>query len=151
MIYNQLQLACMFVSNVKAVLKARNISSTKRNASPPLCSSPPPFLLIRVGDYWRVSTEVGKEGGCLRAEVEKADQLAVPPVNRRVSTKVGVESQGGGGGPAGATGQWVAVLRPQWQLVVFRPNAGVQQGLVRAEQGDRCQVAGRGKEEVASL
>ena len=32
----QLQLACMFLSNVKAVLKARNISSNEHNASPAL-------------------------------------------------------------------------------------------------------------------
>ena len=69
----------MFLSNVKAVLKARNISSTEHNASPTLCSSPPPFLLIRVGDYWWVSTKVGEEVG-LRAKVEEGNQL-VPPVN----------------------------------------------------------------------
>ena len=70
----------MFLSNVKAVLKARNISSNERNFSPSLCSSPPLFLLIRVGDYWWVSTKVGSEVGSLRAKVEEADQL-VPPVN----------------------------------------------------------------------
>ena len=71
----------MFLSNVKAALKARNISSTEHNASPTLCSSPPLFLTIRAGDYWRCSTKVGKKVGCsLRAKVEEADQL-VPPVN----------------------------------------------------------------------
>ena len=71
----------MFLSNVKAVLKAKDISSTKRNAFLTLCSSPPLFLLIRVGDYWRCSTKVGEEVGCfLRAKVDEADQL-VPPVN----------------------------------------------------------------------
>ena len=46
-----------------------------------LSSSPPLFLIIRVGDYWWVSTKVGSEVGCwLRAKVEQADQL-VPPVN----------------------------------------------------------------------
>ena len=43
--------------------------------------SPPPFLTIRVGDYWCCSTKVGEEFPCfLRAEVEEGDQL-VPPVN----------------------------------------------------------------------
>ena len=71
----------MFLSNVKAVLKARNISSKEHNSSPTLCSSPPLFLPIRVGDYWWGSTMVGEEvGGFLRAKVEEADQL-VPPVN----------------------------------------------------------------------
>ena len=71
----------MFLSNVKAVLKARNISSTKRNAFPALCSLPTLFLLIRVGDYWWGSSKVGIEVACsLRAKVEEADQL-VPPVN----------------------------------------------------------------------
>ena len=45
-----------------------------------LSSSPPSFLIIRVGDYWWVSTKVGSEVGSLRAKVEEADQL-VPPVN----------------------------------------------------------------------
>ena len=36
-------------------------------------------LLIRSGDYWRVSTVVGKKGGFLRAKVDEADQL-LPPV-----------------------------------------------------------------------
>ena len=46
-----------------------------------LSSSPPSFLIIRVGDYWWVSTKVGSEVACsLRAKVEDADQL-VPPVN----------------------------------------------------------------------
>ena len=45
-----------------------------------LSSSPPSFLIIRVGDYWWVSTKVGSEVGSLRAKVEKADHL-VPPVN----------------------------------------------------------------------
>ena len=63
------------------MLKARNISSTERNTSPTLCSSPPPFLTIRAGDNWLCSTKVGEEvGGLLRAKVEEADQL-VPPVN----------------------------------------------------------------------
>ena len=70
----------MFLSNVKAVLKARNISSTEHNSSPTLCSSPPLFFIIRVSDYWWVSTKVGSEVGSLRAKVEEADQL-VPPVN----------------------------------------------------------------------
>ena len=81
MINIQLQLAFMFLSNVKAVLKAKNISSTKRNAFLTLCSSPPSFLTIRVDDYWWGSTKVGKKYGCfLRAKAEEADQL-VPPVN----------------------------------------------------------------------
>ena len=81
MVNIQLQLACVFLSNVKAVLKAKNISSTKRNAFLTLCSSPPAFLTIRSGDYWWVSTKVGEEVGCfLRAKVEEANQL-VPPVN----------------------------------------------------------------------
>ena len=63
------------------MLKARNISSTEHNASPTIYNSPPSFLLIRVGDYWRCSTKVGEKYGCwLRAKVEEADQL-VPPVN----------------------------------------------------------------------
>ena len=71
----------MFLSNVKAVLKARNILSTKRNASPTLCSSPPSFHIIRLGDFWWGSAKVGKEfGRSLRAKVEEANQL-VPPVN----------------------------------------------------------------------
>ena len=70
----------MFSKDVEAVFKVRNVSSNEHNASPALCSSPPPFLTIRVGEYWRVSTEGGKGGGCLRAKVEEADQL-VPPVN----------------------------------------------------------------------
>ena len=61
----------MFLSNVKAVLKARHTSSNEHNASPTLCSSPPSFLLIRSGDYWWVSTKVGEEVDCvLRAKVE---------------------------------------------------------------------------------
>ena len=37
-------------------------------------------LLIRVGDYWSVWKEVGKEVGFLKAKVGKADKL-LPPVN----------------------------------------------------------------------
>ena len=70
----------MVLSNVKAVLKARNISSTEHNASPTLCSSPPTFLIIRVRDYWLCSAKVGKEVGFLKAKVEEVYQL-VPPVN----------------------------------------------------------------------
>ena len=69
----------MFSSDYNA-LKARYISSNEHNSSPALCSSPPPFLLIRVRDYWLCSTKVGSEVGFLRAKVEEADQL-VPPVN----------------------------------------------------------------------
>ena len=53
------------------------------NATPLLhfAAHPHPFLTIRVGDNWWVSTKVGSEVGCwLRAKVEEADQL-VPPVN----------------------------------------------------------------------
>ena len=45
-------------------------------------------LLIRVGDYWRVSSKVGREGGFLKAKVREADKL-LPPVN-------GWEYSGGG-------------------------------------------------------
>ena len=38
-------------------------------------------LLIRAGDFWRVSDEVGKEAGLMKAKVVwKEDQL-MPPVN----------------------------------------------------------------------
>ena len=81
MINIQLQLASMFLSNVKAVLKARHTSSNEHNASPTLCISPPSFLIIRDGYYWWVSTKVGEwVDGFLKAKLEEADQL-VPPVN----------------------------------------------------------------------
>ena len=33
---------------------------------------------LRAGEFWRVSKEVGKEGGSLKAKVEREDQLTPP-------------------------------------------------------------------------
>ena len=39
-------------------------------------------LLIRAGDFWYVSSKVGKEGGCwLKAKVGEADDKLLPPVS----------------------------------------------------------------------
>ena len=106
MINIQLQLACMFLSNVKAVLKARNILSTERNASPAYTLQLTPTLPLNQVRRLLAGLNKGGRGGCLL-----------------------LESQGGGGGPAGATGQRVAA--PRWQhQVAFRPNDGVQRELV---------------------
>ena len=37
------------------------------------------YLLIRVGDYWRIDEEVGREIGGLKAKVIEADKL-LPPI-----------------------------------------------------------------------
>ena len=37
-------------------------------------------LLIRAGDFWRVSSELGKGGGWLKAEVVTEEDKQMPPV-----------------------------------------------------------------------